>query len=62
MSDERPIPAATPDNGVDNAQATLRKLKRLGVEMRLPSGILGQRRKLREICKLHSVEPEYEQP
>jgi hypothetical protein len=57
----KPEAAPTPaDDRVDNAKATIRKLKRLGVEVRLPSGILGQRRKLREVCKLHGIEPEYE--
>ncbi|WP_353644243.1 hypothetical protein [Mesorhizobium sp. WSM2239] len=60
MNDERPTPPTT-DKRVVNAQATVRKLKRLGVETRgLPSGIVRQRQKLREICKLHGVEPEYE--
>lgn len=59
MRDQRPTSPA-PDDRVINARATIRKLKRAGVEVRLPSGILGQRRKLREICKLHGIEPEYE--
>ena len=60
MRDQRPTTSPAPDDRVINARATIRKLKRAGVEVRLPSGILGQRRKLREICKLHGIEPEYE--
>jgi hypothetical protein len=60
MNDEQPTSPATSDKRVVNAQATIRKLKRLGVEVRLPSGIVRQRQKLREICRLHGIQPEYE--
>jgi hypothetical protein len=46
---------------VIDVAATIRKLKRLSTlgSVRLPSGMLAQRRKLREMCETRGIEPVY---
>ncbi|WP_353645705.1 hypothetical protein [Mesorhizobium sp. WSM2239] len=43
-----------------DVEKTVRMLKKQRVEFTLPSGIVGQRRKLKELCELHGLEPIYE--
>lgn len=51
--------AEEPQNIID-VQATVRMLRRLHVNLRgLPSGLLAQRRKLREICETRGIAPVY---